>query len=132
MLSEQIEDAIKKYPLEPKKQFVQVGLNYYHFAITHPKYIEIMFGMRNKESELDKDFLLARDKTRSAILRLIHNCQLSGILDEKQKTEELASLFWSLVHGFTVLKNCDPTIMNKLQSETVIEKGINALLLGLS
>jgi AcrR family transcriptional regulator len=132
MLTKQINNAIKKYPFDPRKQFIQVGLNYYHFAIKHPKYIEIMFGLRNSKSELDDKFVQAGDQTRNAILRLIHNCQLKGILPEKQKAEELASLLWSLVHGFTVLKNCDPIIMTKLQPVSVIRKGINALLNGLA
>jgi AcrR family transcriptional regulator len=132
MLTREINSAIEKYPLDPRKQFLQVGMNYYHFALANPKIVEVMFGVRALTKPLTPGLLKLKEKTGAAILRLVRNCQLKGVLPTARKGEELASLSWSLVHGFTILKMSEPTIMAKLKFEATLEKGLEALLDGLS
>lgn len=75
---------------------------YYRFAVDNPSHAQVMFGT-DRELWDKAEPLPALDRTRAILLRIVHQCRLSGDLPGGLDDKEVLAPLWAHVHGFTLL-----------------------------
>jgi AcrR family transcriptional regulator len=86
---------------DPKDQVVELGRVYVRWAIAHPDYYQVMFGVESLKEE-HSDLAHAGEQAFGDLLGAITKCQEAGI-HEGQDAREIAAPLWSLVHGIASL-----------------------------
>ena len=131
MLAQALEDAAARHARDPRLQIVAACRCYYRFAVDNPSYAQVMFGT-DRELWDKAEPLPALDRTRAILLRIIHQCRLSGDLPGGLDEKEVLGLLWAHVHGFTLLAANRVLTEREIGApEAFLEKGVRVILAGL-
>jgi AcrR family transcriptional regulator len=140
LLKKTIQEAMDKFPLDPERQILEVGILYFEFAIENRTRFLITMSeyCGNKNNDKNKEavqrLLEARRETFGVFLQMIRNCQLKGVLPEKKNSEELAFTLWSFIHGLVTLHlhGHSGLLKSSFDPRQSITKGIKSILYGLN
>lgn len=86
---------------DPKQRVVELGRIYVRWAVAHPDYYQVMFGVESLKEE-HWSLAAAGEQAFGDLLGAITKCQEAGI-HEGQDPREIAAPLWSLVHGIASL-----------------------------
>ena len=131
MLAQALEDAAARHARDPRLQVFAACRCYYRFAVDNPSYAQVMFGT-DRELWDKAEPLPALDRTRAILLRIVHQCRLSGDLPGGLDEKKVLGLLWAHVHGFTLLAaNRVLTERDTGAPEAFLEEGVRVILAGL-
>jgi AcrR family transcriptional regulator len=131
MLAQALDDAAARHVRDPRLQVIAAARCYYRFAVDNPAYAQVMFGT-DRELWDKAEPLPALDRTRAILLRIVHQCRLSGDLPGGLDEKEVLGLLWAHVHGFTLLAaNRVLTEREVGEPEAFLEQGVRVILAGL-
>lgn len=103
---------------DPLEALRQLSLCYFEFAIENRAEFEVMFAMNQPDPELYPESIEAGKRAWSVPLELSRRAVGAGVLEAD--SEELAHLFWSGVHGITVLHLAGKFTVGKQAAELLI------------
>jgi AcrR family transcriptional regulator len=105
--------------------------SYIHFALDHPNHLMVMFG--KLDSAAHCDLMESANATFGKLVTIMQNGKQSGALVD-QPAEQLAMLFWTNLHGLSVLliaQKLPDYARQGLSDEALIAWSVQMLLRGI-
>ena len=102
MLVRETQKRFEKIPDDPLAQFLESGMAYIDFAISHSSHFRVMFGLGESTGEIPADLAESSKQSFMILYESIVNCQEKNLV-KKGDPLELSISAWSIVHGFSML-----------------------------
>ncbi len=103
--NQSLEQAVKKYPDDPKSQLSEMGVAYIRFFVDNPEYLRLIF--LNKRPDMDKlgecpEYEILEGHPFATFFNALENyAKHAG--DTGMDTDQLMLYSWGLVHGIAIL-----------------------------
>jgi AcrR family transcriptional regulator len=94
--------AQQKWPRDPKRQWIETGLNYLHFILENPEIAQVMFSNVLPRKSADSALHQAMSEAIQGLVQVIENGKTAGLYANRQ-TEDLVLTSLSTVHGLVAL-----------------------------
>lgn len=94
--------AQHQWPQDPKRQWVETGLNYLRFTLENPEIAQVMFGSVLPRKTADSALHQAKSEAIQGLVQVIENGKAAGLYANRQ-TEDLVLTSLSTVHGLAAL-----------------------------
>ena len=115
LLFDELSATVGLYKDNPQKMLVEVGWAYIQFAMRDPEHFKTMFSGVIEQEKDYPEFREMSQKSFQLLVRLVRNCQETGLL-APGPSDMVAISLWSLVHGFVLL------LLESQISHTVLDR----------
>jgi len=101
-LCEAVQQVMREWPNDPKKQLIESGKSYVRLAVANPEMAQLMFGGLLKPEDLDEEYCKHSQQAFQALLQVLQNGEDKNLYKPVSNMQR-ALATWSMVHGLAML-----------------------------
>jgi AcrR family transcriptional regulator len=119
--------TVQQYPGDAHRQLIEVAWTYVKFAMQQTETFKIMFSGYLEQEKDYPEFVAISQKTFQMLVKIISDCQKSGILREAP-SELMAVMIWGQVHGvvsLTLVGQISHTLLDQYDVRAMIIAALN-------
>ncbi len=102
MLVTETRKRFEMFPDDPLARYLESGMAYIDFAISHQSHFRVMFGLGENRSSAPPDLKAASKSSFMILFDSIVKCQEEKLVKPGDPME-MATASWSIVHGYSML-----------------------------
>lgn len=102
LMCERIRPIAQNTDIPPKERLIELGTNYFLFAVENSDHYKLMFGDNAINYHDHPNVMAAGYQAFRVLLKVVRDCQAAGVVRDEDAVQ-LATFFWATGHGYAHL-----------------------------